>query len=386
MMAHRRGLIVTIIGFLLAVPCFVLMAAAGNNAGQKQYEAMFSFGDSLSDTGNICVNKSAAAQLLLTIAQPPYGETFFGRPTCRCSDGRLVVDFLAQELGLPLLPPSKLAGAADFRKGANMAILGATTLDFDFLKSIGLGYPIWNNGAMNVQIQWFRDLLPSICGSPPQGHGCRAYLAKSLFLFGNFGGNDYNAMLFFGFTVDQARNYTPMIVDNIASGVEQLIQLGAVDIVVPGLLPVGCFPVYLTMIPSPNPADYDDHGCLKPLNALSVYQNALLRRRLAELQARHGSSSAVRIMYADYYAHVEQMVRDPARFGFTTGATTACCGAGGGKYNYEFDARCGMKGATACADPSSRVSWDGVHLTEAVNRLLADGWLRGPYCHPPVLQ
>ncbi|XP_062228101.1 GDSL esterase/lipase At5g45910-like [Phragmites australis] len=363
---------------LLVLPCFFL-ACAG--AGQKKYEAMFSFGDSVSDTGNICVNKSAAAQLLLTIAQPPYGMTYFGHPTCRCSDGRLVVDFLAQELGLPLLPPSKLHGT-DFRKGANMAIVGGTALDFEFLKSIGLGYPIWNNGAMNVQIQWFRDLLPSICGSP-QGHGCKVHLAKSLFVFGPFGGNDYNAMLFFGFTVDQARNYTPRIVDNIASGVEQLIELGAVDIVVPGALPVGCFAVYLTILPSTNPAEYDEFGCLKPLNDLSRYHNSLLQSRLAGLRARHRSA---RIMYADYYAQIELTVHRPPLFGFSSGAMTACCGAGGGKYNYEFEARCGMKGASACADPSTHESWDGIHLTEAVNRQTADGWLMGPYCHPPILQ
>jgi hypothetical protein len=76
----------------------------------------------------------------------------------------------AQELGLPLLPPSKRSGGGgDFRRGANMAIVGATALDFDFLKSIGLGYPIWNNGAMNVQLQWFHHLLPSICATQPQG-------------------------------------------------------------------------------------------------------------------------------------------------------------------------------------------------------------------------
>jgi hypothetical protein len=58
--------------------------------GQK-FNAIFSFGDSMSDTGNLCVNGPPTG---LTLTQPPYGETFFGRATCRCSDGRLVVDFL----------------------------------------------------------------------------------------------------------------------------------------------------------------------------------------------------------------------------------------------------------------------------------------------------
>ncbi|KAI4977078.1 hypothetical protein ZWY2020_050685 [Hordeum vulgare] len=359
---------------------FLMPAAAdGDGGGTTRYNAMFNFGDSLSDTGNLCVNKSAAAELLLTFANPPYGMTYFGRPTCRCSDGRLVVDFLAQSLGLPFLPPSKLPGA-DFRKGANMAIIGGTALDFEFLKSLGLGYPIWNNGAINVQLRWFRDLLPRVCGGPQT---CRPYLARSLFLLGSIGGNDYNAMLFFGFNVSRAKSYAPNVVDNIAAAVERLIELGAADIVVPGTLPIGCIAVYLAILPSGDKSDYDERGCLKPLNGLAMYHNSLLQDRLNRVRARHGP--AVRIMYADYYAHAIDMLRDPARFGFTT-VITACCGAGGGPFNYEFDARCGMKGATACADPWRHESWDGVHPTEAVNKLVADGWLRGPYCHPPILQ
>jgi phospholipase/lecithinase/hemolysin len=163
---------------------------------------------------------------------------------------------------------------------------------------------------------------------------------------------------------------------------QQLIQLGAVDIVVPGALPAGCFAIYLTSLPSDNPADYDEYGCLKAFNELSVYQNSLLQGRLAGLRARYPSA---RIVYADYYTHIDRLVRSPARFGFSTGAVPACCGAGGGKYNFELDALCGMKGATACREPSTHESWDGVHFTEAVNRLVAEGWLRGPYCHPPIV-
>jgi hypothetical protein len=69
---------------LLLVSCSLAVS------GQK-FNAIYSFGDSISDTGNLCVNGPPAG---LTLTQPPYGETFFGRATCRCSDGRLVVDFL----------------------------------------------------------------------------------------------------------------------------------------------------------------------------------------------------------------------------------------------------------------------------------------------------
>jgi hypothetical protein len=76
----------------------------------------------------------------------------------------LVVAHVAEKFGLPLLKPSK-QGGSDFKQGANMAIIGATTMDSGFFQSLGIGDKIWNNGPLNTQIQWFQQLMPSICGS-----------------------------------------------------------------------------------------------------------------------------------------------------------------------------------------------------------------------------
>jgi hypothetical protein len=38
-------------------------------------------------------------------------------------------------------------------------------MNLDFFQSRGLGSRIWNNGALDTQIQWLWQLLPSICGS-----------------------------------------------------------------------------------------------------------------------------------------------------------------------------------------------------------------------------
>jgi len=46
-----------------------------------------------------------------------------------------------------------------------MAIIGATTMDSGFFQSLGIADKIWNNGPLNTQIQWFKQLMPSICGS-----------------------------------------------------------------------------------------------------------------------------------------------------------------------------------------------------------------------------
>lgn len=57
----------------------------------QRYESVFNFGDSLSDTGNFLLSGALAFPV---IGKLPYGETFFQHATGRCSDGRLVVDFI----------------------------------------------------------------------------------------------------------------------------------------------------------------------------------------------------------------------------------------------------------------------------------------------------
>jgi hypothetical protein len=79
------------IGRAAALVLLVVLCALRQEAAAQRYNAIWSFGDSISDTGNLCVGGCPS---WLTTGQPPYGETFFGRPTGRCSDGRVIIDFL----------------------------------------------------------------------------------------------------------------------------------------------------------------------------------------------------------------------------------------------------------------------------------------------------
>uniref|UniRef100_M8BN16 GDSL esterase/lipase n=1 Tax=Aegilops tauschii TaxID=37682 RepID=M8BN16_AEGTA len=331
-----------LIGFALIVAGLWPLHAAA-----QKYAAIFNFGDSLADAGNLVVD---GIPEYLATARLPYGMTYFGYPTGRVSDGRLVVDFIAQELGLPLLPPSK-AHNASFHRGANFAITGGTSLDTSFFEARGMRHTVWNSGSLHTQLKWFEDMKPSICNSPKE---CRDLFRRSLFIVGEFGGNDYAAALGAFLPVQKVHTFVPHIVDSIGKGIEQPEMYGPRS------------------------------GCIKDLNTLSWVHNALLQRKIAELRKKH---PGVRIMYADYYTAVTQFVLHADNWGFLQQTPRTCCGAPGvGVYNFNLTSKCGEPGAYACDDPSNHWNWDGVHLTEAAYGHIAKGWLYGPFADPPILE
>ncbi|RLM92440.1 GDSL esterase/lipase [Panicum miliaceum] len=338
--------------------CLVLLAHAGPPA------AVFNFGDSLTDTGNLCAD-----------GIPDYLAT--ARPTSATPPA--ASSSTSSELGLQLLPPSK-AKNATFHHGANFSITGATLLDMPFFEARGLEHAVWSSGTLHTQIKWFQDLKPKICSSPQE---CRDLFRRSLFIVGAFGGNDYGSTLFASRPLPEVHTLVPDVVDSIGRGVERLIAEGAAELVVPGLPPTGCFPLYLSMFPRP-PGMYGVRsGCIRDLNTLSWVHNAALQRRIAQLRAEH---PGVRLVYADYYTPAIQFVLHAERYGFLKQTPRACCGAPGvGEYNFNLTAKCGDPGAYACDDPSNHWSWDGIHLTEASYGHIAKGWLYGPFADPPIL-
>ncbi|KAJ4765782.1 GDSL esterase/lipase [Rhynchospora pubera] len=143
----------------------------------QNYSSMFSFGDSLTDTGNLLASGCTSFP---SISRYPYGMTYFRRPTGRCSDGRLIVDFIAEEFGLPMLPPY-LAHRGNFQQGLNFAVAGATALDAAFFHEIGIGHVLWTNRSLSAQLSWFEELKPLLCNTTKE---CDDYFGKALFLVG----------------------------------------------------------------------------------------------------------------------------------------------------------------------------------------------------------
>ncbi|KAF8756803.1 hypothetical protein HU200_011039 [Digitaria exilis] len=363
------------------------------------YKRLFSFGDSISDAGNLgIVNPNISALAF------PYGETFFHRPTGRCSDGRLIVDFVAEELRLPFLKPF-LAGKTveDFRQGVNFAVAGATALSQQFFGDMGLDVSSIPPFSLDVQVECFKRVLHML---GPTEQERKEIMSSSLLIVGEIGGNDYNHPFF------QNRSFSAEIKPLVPKVIEK-IENAIKTIVVPGNFPIGCVPTYLTLFQSYNPSDYDAFGCIRWLNDFAEEHNRALQLMLERIVPRNDPT--VTVAYGDYYGAVLEITRSPQKHGryhhhiayvkfFVLQAgkdhtiyicikqlagfrkdvvLTACCG----------DCTSHKPGnATSihlCPDPSKHISWDGLHFTEAAYKFVARGILDRPYAavvHPIQMQ
>ncbi|KAL1204589.1 GDSL esterase/lipase [Cardamine amara subsp. amara] len=339
----------------------------------RNFKWIISFGDSTADTGNL-VGLSDPKNPP-HVAFPPYGRTFFHHPTGRFSDGRLIIDFIAEFLGFPLVPPFYGSKNANFDKGVNFAVGGATALERSFLEEKGFHFP-YTNVSLGVQLTSFKKSLPNLCGSPSD---CRDMIENALILMGGIGGNDYNYGFFLGKSIEEIKELVPLVINTISSTISELIGMGGRTFLVPGEFSIGCSVVYLTLYQTSNMEEYDSlTGCLKWLNKFGEYHSYQLQEELSRLQKLYPH---VNIIYADYYNALLSLFQEPAKFGFMKRPLSACCGFGG-PYNFTFGKKCGTEVVECCNDPSKHVAWDGVHLTEAAYRLMAESILKGPYAIP----
>ncbi|PKI72774.1 GDSL esterase/lipase At5g45910-like [Punica granatum] len=360
--------------FLLVSTCLAFVIVSST---PQTYESIFCFGNSLADTGNFLLEGAVAFPVIKNL---PYGQTFFKHPTGRASDGRLIIDFIAEAFELPLLPPYLgITAKEDVRKGVNFAVSGATALDPKFFYAQNIGSLLWTNDSLSVQLSWFKKVKFTLCSTK---HDCDNYFKKSLFVIGEIGGNDYNYPFAAGASIQQVRSLVPLVILAICNATSTLIEEGAVNLLVPGNIPRGCSPAFLATAASPNRSDYDPlTGCLKSYNAFSEYHDQQLKKSLQTLQWKYPHA---RIMFGDYYGASMRFYRAPSLFGFYGGAITACCG-GGGPYNFNASKWCGLPGSTVCKSPSTFANWDGIHLTEAAYRSIASGLIYGPFTFPPLL-
>ncbi|KAG9445020.1 hypothetical protein H6P81_016360 [Aristolochia fimbriata] len=320
--------------------------------------AIFVFGDSLSDTGNAI----AAFPFLADAENSPYGDTFFHAPSGRFSDGRLIVDFMALAWRFPLIQPYFSNIVPNFRHGINFAVSGATA------RNVTEPVPFFLPFQTDHFVRFKRNVIASLKSNKKSASHVPAIRSFEDGLYMIFVGvNDIIISLFANKQPPSTvvKNIIPQVLEAIAKAVQDLHKEGAKNFMVFNIPAIGCTPLLLTLA-SPGPYNSTDAmGCLKDYNELVRFFNHELEKVLSYLNLQLKES---KIMVADIYGFMLEAIAHPSKYGGFDEAVKlkACCGYGGGPYNYSPLVSCGKDPeAKSCSDPSKYTSWDGLHLTDA---------------------
>ncbi|XP_011097366.2 GDSL esterase/lipase At5g14450 isoform X1 [Sesamum indicum] len=342
------------------------------------YSTMYNFGDSNSDTGGIAAAFYPPAS--------PSGETYYGRPVGRASDGRLIIDFIAENLGLPYLSPYLDSVGSSYQNGANFATGGAT-----ILRPNGS----WFDSGLspfNLEIQvehftQFKDRTAYLYGQA-QDECTRKRLprpenfSEALFTL-DIGQNDV-AVGIRSLSYELQQAVVPNILSQFITQVRGLYERGARTFWVHNTGPIGCLPVAIAKVKDPAPGYLDENGCVKSQNDIALQFNEELKDEIVKLRAELSDAA---IVYVDMYAAKYELITNAKNQGFED-PFEICCGYHG----IGYDVWCGNKGnvngtevyAGSCEDPSKIISWDGVHYTEAANHWIANRIVNGSMSDPSI--
>ncbi|KAG6552134.1 hypothetical protein Mapa_006443 [Marchantia paleacea] len=343
------------------------------------FPAFFNFGDSTSDSGGIHATfpRQTPAEF------PPYGDTYYGRPSNKYSDGRLLVDFLCQAMGLPNLHSAMQTVDSDYSHGANFATAGATVMPITYLSPFPL--PV-----QYLQFLRFQQDVIALRSNPATKPALLRRIptiesfSTGLYMIG-MGGNDFTFGYTKGQNISQVQQFLPQVAAGLVQAVNVLYSAGARNIIVHDIEPHGCLPYMLTLIPH-SPEDLDEYGCMVEYNEASQWFNNMLKEQLAEARA---SLPGISLHMLSTYDIKKELGGNLTAAGFEFN-TKACCGVPS-EYNYNLQVNCGktktINGVTLtavkCDDPNKYTVWDGVHNTDAGNRYVAQQILTGKYFDEP---
>ncbi|RLN10013.1 uncharacterized protein C2845_PM11G17450 [Panicum miliaceum] len=305
--------------------------------------ALFVIGDSTADVGtNNYLGTLARAD------REPYGRDFdTHRPTGRFSNGRIPVDYLAERLGLPFVPPYLeqnmrtgaggvgLSNVVGMTQGVNYASAAAGIISSS-------GSELGMHVSLTQQVQQVEDTYEQL--SLALGEAAAANLFRRSVFFVSIGSNDFIHYYLRNVSGVQMRylpwEFNQLLVSTMRQEIKNLYNINVRKVILMGLPPVGCAPHFLEEYGS------QSGECIDYINNVVIEFNYALRHMSNEFISQHPDSM---ISYC-----------------FVT-TTDACCGLG----KYGGLIMCVLP-QMACGDASSHVWWDEFHPTDAVNRILAD--------------
>ncbi|PIA30281.1 hypothetical protein AQUCO_05600007v1 [Aquilegia coerulea] len=351
----------------------------GDDQYSCNFQAIYNFGDSNSDTGGISA--------VYNPIPPPNGQTFFGKPTGRVSDGRLVIDFIAEKFGLPYLHPYLDSLAPNFRHGANFATGGSSirTPTETIFETGHSPFPLASQLSQFEQFKARSTELYKQAKNPSEN----AYLpnpdefSNALYTF-DIGQNDLSHVIG-KVPDDQAKAIVPDMIQQYSAAIQRMYQQGARTFWIHNVGPLGCSPVPRLSAVSGGYQNLDEHGCVKSHNDIVSYFNQQLKNLIYDLRRQLKDAALV---YVDMYNAKLEVLSQAKDRGFDADPFKICCGY----HDQNNHVMCGktqningkdVYGA-ACANPSMYISWDGVHYSEKANQIIANDIMTGKLSDPKV--
>ncbi|KAE8689328.1 GDSL esterase/lipase [Hibiscus syriacus] len=335
------------------------------------FPAMYNFGDSNSDTGGI----SATLNEIL----PPNGETFFGHPAGRASDGRLIVDFIGKCTFYLSLFCLICSFDLHYLHGANFATGGSSVRPPGF-SPFNLGIQISQfiqfkarTTTLYNQLSLNRRIPLSISNIPKP-----AEFSQALYTF-DIGQNDLGHG-FQSMSEKQVLDSIPHIIGELAKAIHQLYKEGGRFFWIHNTGPLGCLPY--NVIYGKKAGNLDKNGCVKSQNEAAMEFNRQLKDKISWLRTQ---LPFAKFTYVDVYSAKYALISNAKNLGFVD-AFNFCCGS-----FYGYHINCGKRAivngtvyGNPCEHPSKHVSWDGIHYSQAANMWVSDRILNGSFSDPPV--
>ncbi|KAL3812412.1 hypothetical protein ACJIZ3_013680 [Penstemon smallii] len=276
----------------------------------------------------------------------------FGRvppPNGRYSDGRLIIDFIAEKLGFPHLRSYLDSIGANFHHEANFAASGSTIQHLDSqLYSAG-----FNPLTLDLQILQFEQLKARTFEFYAQAESSDIKMSlpnpesfeRALFTLDS-GQNDLHAGLT-SMKVEQVKAMIPRIIEQFSVALENLYRLGARAFWIHNTGPIGCLPFFAAEH-SLKRSYVDSVSCIKSYNEVAQEFNNQLKDRISKLRGQLRDAMLVYCGEKKKNTNGTELIGD------------------------------------SCSNPLEYICWDNVHYTEAANKWVASHILNGSFSEPRV--
>ncbi|XP_039138639.1 LOW QUALITY PROTEIN: GDSL esterase/lipase ACHE-like [Dioscorea cayenensis subsp. rotundata] len=356
---------------LLMTCLILLLSLQASSCTPCKFPAIINFGDSNSDTGG----------LFATFDRPsssPYGETFFHMLAGRYSDGRLIIDFIAESFGLAYLSAYLDSLGTNFSHGANFATAGSTIMQQSAPLNKG-GYSPFSLDVQLLQFSHFKSRFQMISKKGKVFKSLmpkKDYFKRALYTI-DIGQNDLTELFFSNQSAD---DYIPLTMKVFREVVKEVYKHGGRHFWIHNTGPLGCLAYALIRRPSSSP-ELDSVGCAVIFNKLAQKLNNMLNETVTQLRKNLPSATFI---YVDVYSAKYKLFSNAEKHGFEIPLRT-CCGYGGGDYNFDLNVMCGDKRIVkACSYPDKSIIWDGAHYTETANKWVFNEIATGKYSHPSL--